>query len=63
MSDGFEKMFYEHLKDDKAFQEKILAELSEIKGTFKLHAGFVGGIVFLVSAIATVIGLAIAWFK
>ncbi len=68
MAEDFEQLLRAHTEQDRqSFEElkrEVLAgraDVAELKATVIRYKGFVGGIVFTVSALGTALGLAIAW--
>lgn len=65
-----EQRFEDHMGRDEENFSEIRSDLLEMKGDvkamrdeFNKYKGFIGGVVFVISAIAAAIGLAIAYFK
>lgn len=65
-----EEILAAHTEQDRESFEKLNAELkamrkdvAEMRNEFSKYKGFIGGVVFVVSAIGAALGLLIAWMK
>lgn len=62
MSDDIHELLKQHTEQDAENFKRIDAKLDEIHGTLSRYKGFIGGVVFTVSALATAIALAVSYF-
>ena len=65
-----DELLHEHMDQDRERFNKLEAKLDVLTGDLRTvredianYKGFLGGIVFLATAIGTALGLAIGWWK